>query len=304
MQDIKQPEGVSYSYLFSKYVEPIAKVADGETVVIHTLDAFEGALKSEKDDVGKVGPYLNPQTGPIYVEGAEPGDTLCVEIIKIEPDRDYAVSCNIKEFGGLVATSATRLLNPPLEEKIWIYKVMDGHLKCNDKLDFPWKPFFGTIATAPDLEAISALTPFDQGGNMDVKDVCKGNTIMLPVKVDGALMYIGDCHANQGDGELIGTALEINGKVTLKVSLIKGKKIKWPRIENDEYMMVVGSARPMEDAARIAYVELVKWMVEDYGWDELDAYEALGQCGEMYVGNMVDTYYSLVAKVKKKYVMR
>lgn len=301
MVEIRQPG--EYSYAFSRYLEPIARVKQGEEVVIHTLDAFEDRIHSEEDLPSKVlGKYLNPQTGPVYIEGAEAGDTLCVEILNIEADRDFAVSCNQPNFGGLVSTTTTPFLNPPLGEKIWIYKKEGNMFKCNDKLCYEWRPFFGTIATSPDMEAISALTPFDQGGNMDVTDICPGNKVYLPIKCEGAMFYIGDCHARQGDGELIGTALEINGKATLRFTVIKNKKIKWPRIENDEYIMCVGSAKPMEDAARIAYTELIKWMVEDYGWDELDAYESLTQCGEMYVGNMVDTFYSLVAKVKKKYL--
>lgn len=301
MEEIRQPG--KYSYAFSRYLDPIARVKQGEEVVIHTLDAFEDRIKSEDDLPSKVlGKYLNPQTGPVYIEGAEPGDTLCVEILSIEADRDYAVSCNQPRFGGLVSTPTTPFLNPPLGEKVWIYKKEGDMLRCNDKLCYKWRPFFGTIATSPDMEALSALTPFDQGGNMDVTDICPGNKVYLPIKCEGAMFYIGDCHARQGDGELIGTALEINGRATLRFTVIKGKKISWPRIENDEYIMCVGSAKPMEDAARIAYTELIKWMTEDYGWDELEAYEALTQCGEMYVGNMVDTFYSLVAKVRKEYL--
>jgi acetamidase/formamidase len=119
--------------------------------------------------------------------------------------------------------------------------------------------------------------------------------------VPGALFFTGDCHAGQGQGELCGVALEITGKVTVTFDLIKGKAIAWPRIESPEEIMTVGSARPMEDAARIAYVELIEWLVE-LGWDRLEAYEALTQIGDLYVGNMVDTYYSLVAKIRKEYV--
>lgn len=302
MIEIKKQE--KYSYVFSRYLKPIAEVKQDEEVVLHTLDAYEDMIKKETDKPSEIlGKYLNPLTGPIFIEGAEPGDTLAVEIVNIEADRNYAISCNIAEFGGLVSTPTTRFLNDPLEEKVWFYKKEGNRFKCNNYLDFPWKPFLGTIGTAPDMESISALTPFNQGGNMDVKDVCIGNKVYLPVAVEGAMFYTGDCHANQGDGELIGTALEIDGKITLKFHVIKGKKIKWPRIENDEYIMTVGSAKPMEDSARIAYVELVEWM-EEFGWNKLEAYQALGQCGEMYVGNMVDTFYSLVAKVKKEYVMK
>ena len=135
---------------------------------------------------------------------------------------------------------------------------------------------------------------------MDVPDTKPGNTIFLPVKVPGAYFYTGDCHAGQGDGELCGVALEISAKTTIRFELIKGKSIKWPRIESPTEIMAVGSARPMEDAARIAYMELIDWLVE-LGWDKWDAYQALTQIGKLTVGNMVDTYYSLVAKIDKEY---
>ena len=300
IQVIKQPG--EYSYVFSKYLEPIAHVKPGEVVEIHTKDAFENRVTSVNDKpTEKIGEYLNPQTGPIYIEGAEPGDTLVAHIIDIEPDRDWAVSVIKPGFGGLTNTDATRTLNDPLPEKVWIYKIEDGMVKSNDRLNFPWRPFLGTIGTAPEIEAISALTPFTHGGNMDVPDVKPGNKVYLPVKTEGAYFFTGDCHAGQGDGELCGVALEISAKVKIKFELIKNKEIKWPRIESDTEYMVVGSARPMEDAARIAYAELINWMVEEMGWEKLEAYQALTQIGKLYVGNMVDTYYSLVAKIDKKY---
>lgn len=303
MREIKQIG--KFGHLFTSQAKPIATVEPKEEVVIYTEDAFTGAIRCEADLPAKSLPrQLNPQTGPIFIKGAEPGDTLAIKMKAIDYDRDFAVSVNIAGFGALVADANTRMLNKPLEERVWIYEYKDGVFVCrtNPKLTYECAPFTGTIATAPPYESISSLTPFNQGGNMDVRDMCPGNTIYLPVEVEGAYFYIGDCHARQGDGEIIGTALEIPAKVTLEFDIIKGKKIKWPRVENEEYIMVVGSARPMEDAARIAYCELIDWMCEDYGWDQLDAYEALTQCGEMYVGNVVDTYYSLVAKVKKKYL--
>lgn len=300
MIEVKQPG--KHSYVFSRYLDPIATVKPGEEVVMHLKDAFEDRITSENDLPSKIlGEYLNPQTGPIFIEGAEIGDTLKVNVIDIAPGRDWAVSLLNPYFGGLTSTSFTRLLHEPLPEKVWIYKLQDGMLCNNEKLRFPWRPFLGTIGTAPDIEAISALTPFNHGGNMDVPDVKPGNSVYLPVKVPGAYFYTGDCHAAQGEGELCGVALEISAKVTLTFELIKGKQIKWPRIESPTELMAVGSMRPMEDAARIAYAELIQWMIE-LGWDKLEAYQALTQIGKLYVGNMVDTFYSLVAKVEKKYV--
>jgi amidase len=155
---------------------------------------------------------------------------------------------------------------------------------------------------APDLEAITALAPGPFGGNMDVPDVKPGNTVYLPVWNPGALVYTGDCHARQGQGELCGVALEITSKVTVVFEVIKDKAIEWPRIESDEAIMVVGSARPMEDAARIANTELVLWLEQEHGYDRWDAYQLLTQAGGLYVGNMVDTTYSLVASVAKEHL--
>jgi amidase len=291
-----------YQYVFSRYAPPIARVEPGETVAIYTEDAFESRITRAEDKPSEIlGSYLNPQTGPIEVVGAEPGDTLAVHIISIEPTRDWAVSAFIPYFGGLTSTKFTRLLQDPIPERVWVYRLENETLTCSPRLRFPWRPFMGTIGTAPELEAISALTPFDHGGNMDVPDTKPGNTVYLPVRVPGALFFTGDCHAGQGDGELCGVALEITAKVTVRFELIKARPIAWPRIESPTELMAVGSARPMEDAARIAYAELVTWM-EELGWDRWEAYQALTQIGRLHVGNMVDTYYSLTAKIEKRYL--
>jgi amidase len=292
-----------YQYVFGRYADPIARVEPGETVALYTEDAFESRITRADDRPSEIlGAYLNPQTGPVYVVGAEPGDTLAVHIVDIEPTRDWAVSAFIPYFGGLTSTKFTRLLQEPVPEKVWLYRLSDGVLAHNDRLRFPWRPFMGTIGTAPELEAISALTPFDHGGNMDVPDVRPGNIVYLPVRVPGGLFFTGDCHAGQGEGELCGVALEITARVTLRFELIKQRPIAWPRIESPDELMAVGSARPMEDAARIAYAELVGWL-EELGWDRWEAYQALTQIGRLYVGNMVDTYYSLVAKIEKRYAL-
>lgn len=302
-----KPDG-SFSYVFSPYREPIASVKPGDRVVIHTEDAFESRIQSKDDLPSKAlatAKFLNPQTGPIFVEGAEPGDTLAVKIESIEPTRDFAVSALVPFFGGLTSTVATRTLQEPLPEKVWIWKLSDdGKTLYNEDVgvEVEWEPFTGTLAVAPDLEAISALSPGPFGGNMDVPDVKPGNTVYLPVWNDGALVYTGDCHARQGQGEACGVALEITAKATFVFDVIKNKRIEWPRIESDEEIMVVGSAKPMEDAARIANVELILWLEEEYGFDRLDAYQLVTQAGGLYVGNMVDTTYSLVASMGKKYL--
>src|ERR671913_1245178 len=301
-----------YSYVFNPYREAIAQVKPRERVTIQTNDAFESRITKKGDLPSRAlatAKFLNPQTGPIYVEGAESGDTLAVHIEGIEPKRDFAVSCYVPYFGGLTSTPLTRTLQEPLPEKVYVWNLRDdggGRYLVNDEIGvrLPWEPFVGTIAVAPDLEAISALSPGPFGGNMDVPDVRPGNTVYLPVWNEGALFYTGDCHARQGQGELCGVALEITSKVTVVFDVIKGGSIEWPRIESEDRLMIVGSARPMEDAARIAYTELIGWLEDEHGFSRLDAYQLLTQAGGLYVGNMVDTTYSLVASIDKQYLVR
>ena len=302
--EITEIRTTRYSYVFSPYAEPIASVRPGETLDIYTEDAFESRVQSTSDLPTKVldFPKVNPQTGPIYVEGAEKGDTLAVEILEIEPTRDFVVSAFIPYFGGLTSTDRTALLNDPLPERVFIYPLREGAIELPRGISVPYEPFLGTLATSPEIEAISTLVPGPFGGNMDVADVCPGNVVRLPVSVDGAYLYTGDAHAAQGDGELCGVACEMTARVRLRVRLEKGKTIAWPRIESETELMAVGSSRPMEGAARIAWMELIRWLAADYGFEPLEAYQLLTQAGRMRVGNMVDPQYSLVAKLEKRYL--
>ena len=294
----------TYSYVFGPYAEPIATVRPGEVVDVYTDDAFTSRVQTESDLPTKVlqWPFVNPQTGPLYVERAEKGDTLVVEILEIEPTREFVASAHIPEFGGLVATDRTALLNEPLPERVFIYPLRDGHIELPRGIRIPYEPFLGTIATSPEIEAIATLVPGPFGGNMDVADVCPGNTVRLPVWIEGAYFYTGDAHAAQGDGELCGVACEMTARVRLRFGLEQGKTIAWPRIESATELMTVGSSRPMEDAARIAWRELIGWLVADYGFERDEAYQLLTQAGRMRVGNMVDPQYSLVAKIDKRYL--
>jgi acetamidase/formamidase len=293
-----------YSYVFSPYAEPVATVSSGETLDIFTEDAFESRVQTEADLPTRVlnFPYLNPQTGPIAVEGAVKGDTLAVEIIEIEPMRDFVVSAHIPDFGGLTATTHTALLNEPLPERVFVYPLRDGAVELPGGRRVPYEPFVGTIATSPEIEAIGTLVPGPFGGNMDVPDTCPGNVVRLPVSVDGAFFYTGDAHAAQGDGELCGVACEMTARVRVRLTLEQGRRIAWPRIESATELMTVGSARPMEDAARIAWKELVLWLEADHGLDRWEAYQLLTHAGRMRVGNMVDPLYSVVARIDKRYL--
>jgi amidase len=294
-------------YVIGPYNEPITTVSTGEKILVETMDAFGNRISSEKDDITKILtlPYVNPLTGPIYIEGAEKGDTLAVTIHDIEEIRGYGVSALIPDFGGLCGTVFTRTLQPSLPARIMLHPIKDGQITFSETLNIstiPYEPFYGTIGTAPELEAISSLAPGFHGGNMDAADVCPGNKVYLPVNVQGALFHIGDGHATQGDGEVSGVATEIPTRGTLSFEVIKSKVIGTPRIESEEYIMAVGSARPMEDAARIAFYELILWLEQDFGIDRLTAYQLCSQVARVRLANMVDIQYSVVAKFPKKYL--
>ncbi|MCB9957199.1 MAG: acetamidase/formamidase family protein [Rhodospirillaceae bacterium] len=296
-----------YHYVYGAYAKPVLTIEPGDVVSAETRDAFEGALKTEQDKPSEKlnMPYLNPQNGPIYVNGAEKGDTLAVYIKSVLPRGPQPVGtiALIEEFGGLVGTNNTAVLNKPLPEKVRKVEVdAEKGVKWNDKLTLPYEPFIGTIGVAPEIEAISSLVPDYYGGNMDLPDVAPGAIIYLPVNKTGAYLHLGDCHALQGDGELCGVAIEQPTTATIQVDLIKGMKIAWPRLETEDMYMTIGSARPMEDAARIAYRELVRWFMAETGYEELEAYMLVTQIGKVRLGNMVDPKYTLGASVLKKYL--
>ncbi|MCC6579904.1 MAG: acetamidase/formamidase family protein [Phycisphaeraceae bacterium] len=302
MRVLRQRGGYGYTYAPGR--KPIARVKPGEKVVLRTPDAFENKLRTAKDLCTRKCsfPFVNPQVGPIHVIGAEPGDTLAVTIHAIEPDRDYVVTALIPRFGGLTGTAVTAMLNEPLPEQTRILPLRDGFVEFNDMIRIPYQPFMGTIGVAPRIEAIGSLNAGVHGGNMDCVETSPGREVWFPVFVEGAHFYTGDAHAAQGDGELTGVACELAAKVTLSFQVIKGKTIGGPRIVSEECLMACGSARPLEDAARIAWCELIRWMVDDFGFDRLDAYHLLGQVGRMRLGNMVDPNYTMVAQIERKYL--
>lgn len=304
MRQICQPE-TGYVYTYGASHPPVATVPCGESVHIETVDAFEGRLQSNEDLYSKCcpgPPFTNPQTGPIYVEGAEPGDTLIVHLEEIAPAKDHAVTALLPNFGGLTGTNLTAMLNLPLPESTRILPIRDGQVIFNDKISLPLAPFVGTLGTAPQMEEISSLVPGPWGGNMDCVETAAGHSVWLPVHHPGALFFIGDAHARQGDGELTGVAAEMAAQVTLRFEVLKQRVIEWPRIVSPDRLMTVGSARPLEDAARIAWKQLILWMREDYGFKTFDAYELLGLAGTMRLGNMVDPNYSMVAQIERRWL--
>lgn len=293
-----------YPYVISPYENPVLTIKPGDIVTAETHDAFEGKLKTEDDIPSEIlnFPFLNPQNGPIYVEGAEKGDCLAVYIKEIAPrgEQPRGTTALLHEFGGLVGTADTALLNEPLKERVVKVEVdAEKGVKWSDSITLPYEPFIGTIGVAPEIEAISSLVPDYYGGNLDLPDVAPGSVIYLPVQIEGAYLYLGDCHAAQGDGELAGVAIEHPTVTTVQVDLIKGWELKNPRLENESMYMSIGSARPMEDAARRAYRDLTLWLAEDFGFDPIEAYLLLTQAGRIRLGNMVDPKYTMGASISK-----
>lgn len=296
----------AFHYVYGPYAKPVLEVEPGAVVTVETHDAFEGKITAESDKPSAIlnFPYLNPQTGPIAVRGAKKGDCLAVRILSIIPrgPQPVGTTCLIPEFGGLVGTGQTAMLNAPLPEKVKKIRVDEQGVYWSDRITLPYEPFIGTIGASPEIEAISSLQPDYHGGNMDLPDVGPDAVIYLPVNTAGALLYLGDCHAVQGDGELCGVALEIPATVRLQVDLIRDMPIAWPRLENARFIMSIGSARPLEDAARIAYRDLVRWVDAETGMGEDEAYMLLTMCGKVRLGNMVDPKYTVGASIDKKYL--
>lgn len=283
---------------------PVLRVKPGDTVETQTF-----SRPGDYYTPDKAGPWPG-EVGPFHIEGAEPGDTLLVRIQRLAPNRDVAIS-NVTPTGisGVAADSRTRMLNDPLPARRYVWRLdrqrMVGTLdlpnSASKRIEIPLRPMLGRVAVAPaGDEAWGGLWPGDFGGNLDAVDVAQGATVHLPVFHPGALFYFGDFHAAQGDGEIVGSGLESTADVTFQFDLIKGQRIRWPRIENDEFIMVAGSVRPLVDALRIAYVELIDWLVADYGFDRMDAYQVASQVGVVRIANIVDPNYTAIAKFPKK----
>ena len=302
----------SLAYTFGG-AEPVVSVRPGTFVSTWTLDCFAGRVRSTSDLVSQVCDprFLNPQTGPFFVEGAEPGDTLAVHFRSITPREGRGVSTTVPLFGSLTATHTTAMLHDPLPERTWVYEidaaagvVRYDALDSPFQVDLPLDPMHGTVGVAPALgEVRSALAPGDWGGNMDTPEMRAGATCYLGVNVEGALFSLGDGHARQGEGETCGVAVECAMDTELVIDLVKGgRPTPWPRLETDEFLMTTGSARPLEDAFRIAHTEMVSWVRELTGLSAMDAYQLVSQTALTPIANVVDTNYTVVAKVAKRYL--
>ena len=291
--------------------EPVLSIADGDTVVTTTLDAWGGDEHGEE-----VAPRGNPMTGPFYIEGAAAGDTLAVTFDELTPNRDTG-------FGlAVVAENVVEPQHihwfPPQQEVLWrldreswtatwLGQEGDGDGGANDGgasrlagLTLPLDPMVGCFGVAPALgQAISTATSGPYGGNMDYRGFRAGATAYLPVSAPGALFFLGDGHALQGDGEIVGTGIETSFRVRFTVRLLKNKLIYWPRGEDADYIFTIGNARPLDEAVQRATTGMVRWLGEDYGLDQVAAGTLLGQCVRYDLANIFDPAYTVACKVSK-----
>lgn len=304
-------DNVKFTYCFSH--PPVLRIKPGDTVITSTKDASNDAFSvSDKTLFPKLDlSRVNPQTGPFYIEGAEPGDTLVVKIDKIDLNRDWGWGGSIPYFGALAPEYKTQMITQPVPDKLFIWRLdksrnvgtIDLSNSKIGKVEVPLRPFFGTIGVAPaGKECISSLVPGSNGANMDFNEVIEGVTMHFPVFEPGALFMLGDGHAAQGDGEIDGAAIETSFNVRFTVNLLKGKKINWPRLINDKVIMTIGSTRPLIDALRIACTDMVNWLVADYGFDKFEALQLLGQTAQLEIANVVDPQYSVACILDKKYL--
>jgi len=305
------PKHEELAYTFGG-VAPRHRIQSGTRIITWTEDCFDGTIKTPADLVSKVTVpgHDNPQTGPFFVEGAQPGDTLAVQILKLEPARNYAISTFIPGFGIMVGNDRTALLGPELAETTWRYDVdaKRGVARTTSKdgkrfWEVPLAPFLGCLGVAPASgEVRSTIVPDTFGGNMDCPEVRAGNTVYLGVNMPGGLLSFGDGHYAMGDGEIIGAAIEGAMNVDVVVTLAKGVKTPIPRIENEREIMFVGAARPLEDAARVAFKAMIGWVRGKSGMSELDAYQFVSQNAHAPIIQLVDPEYTVLVKIDKNRV--
>ena len=283
--------------------DPVLRIRPNTVLISNTM---HGAYYTRE------GGAFPGEVGPFYIEGATTNDMVVVRILRVMPNTGLAAANVRGSFGGLSTDSRLRLLNDPIPDRRYLWELdttrMVGRTTLPESrmqsIEIDLKPMLGRVAVAPrGQEAFGGLWPGDFGGNMDAPEIREGTTVYLPVFHDGAYLYFGDGHARQGEGEVAGTGLETSMSVILHIDLVKGKRIDWPRLEDSQYIMVAGSARPLIDAFRIAHVELVEWL-QEYGFGRWDAYALLGQLAENTVANVVDPAYTVVAKFPKRYLPR
>jgi acetamidase/formamidase len=281
---------------------PLLRIGDGDTVVTTTADARGFDRRGEQ-----VAERPNPQTGPFYVEGAEPGDAVAIHLERVYPNRATgwtysSVAPNVVEPSYVPDLPERALVTWDLDLAAGTAKIANPTPGLRD-LILPLAPMLGCLGVAPDHgQAIYTATSGTHGGNMDYRGYVEGTTAYFPVFVPGALIHLGDGHAVQGDGEIVGTGIETSFEVRFTVHLLKGKEMRWPRGETADHIFTVGNARPLDQAIQHATTEMLRWLQEDYDLSGPEASTLLGQVVAYDVGNIYDPAYTMVCKVPKRVI--
>ncbi len=278
---------------FSAAIPPAARVPTGSVIEVYTAEATDGQLSPESkvDDVSRVDfDPIHPLTGPVYVEGAEPGDILAVELLEVEVG-EWGWAAVVPGFGFL----ADEFTDPYLKT----FRFARGATAAvfSDRVSVPLRPFPGVMGVAPATDSmLSTIPPRANGGNMDNRHMVAGTTVYFPVLVEGALFSIGDTHAAQGDGEVSGTAIEAPMRILYQIDVIKGgREIQEPQYETDEYYAVTAFAPTLGEAARKATRYMIDYLVTEHGLGRTDAYVLCSLAGDLKISEVVDVPHVLVS---------
>jgi amidase len=284
------------TYFFSPQNLPAVRIDPGTVIQFETLDALDNQIHSDEDSANKIDlSHVNAATGPVYVNGAKPGDTLVAEILDIKP-WDWGAALIIPGFGFL------QEMIPGPYTKVFHFE-KDGSIRYGNSVRLQCRPMIGTIGVSPN-KPITTLSSGLHGGNLDTTDICVGSKVYLPVIVDGALFSVGDVHATMGDGEVCGTGIECGSEVTIRLDLIRDYPIPRPRIETETEIMSVASAEGLEIAIKIALQDMVGWLETDKHISAEEAYVLVSIAGAVRIGQIVDPAVTVrVAVPKKIFVM-
>lgn len=294
---MKRVSASPLNYEFSRHLEPRERIAPGETLIVESEDALSGQIRTPLDVRDKVKmPFSNPVSGPIFVEGAEPGDTLAVRIREIHPTIGQCAT-----YTG-APKQLCEWLGTDVPPGAHVCPIKDNLIYWSDELTIPYAPMLGCIGTAPNWGVPTTLPAGPHGGNMDIVETSPGNTVFLPVFVSGAYLYLGDAHAAMGHGELSATGLEMPAETTITVDLVKGKSIPGPRIESPTEIMTIATGPPAERSVAQAAAWLILWLEEEFGWNRWRAYDILTHVAKISIG-----YHGLgtaAMKINKEYARK
>ena len=276
---------------------PVLEIESGDEVTAGTVDAHGFDHRGEK-----IAEKPNPMTGPFFVRGAEAGDALRITIRGIRLTRNTGWTFDTLAPNVIDPQAVSRF--PERRKTEWMIDTAKGRAWLAEppaalrNWSVAIEPMIGCFGVAPPLgQAISTATSGAYGGNMDYRGFRAGVEVMFPVSVPGALFFLGDVHARQCDGEIVGTGIETAAEVTFTAEVIKRKAIHWPRGRNETEIFTIGNARPLDQALQHATTEMLNWLMEDYGLDEVAASHVMGQCVRYDVANVFNPAYSVACRI-------